>query len=237
MKKKKENVPKQEAGGRSVAANLALALCAVVVIICIAIALTVLCRPIYYVDLQHLDIPARSGISAEVCRKNYDVLIDYNLLISPDELVFPDFSMSETGRIHFAEVKRIFVAAQVIALVGLIAFGIWLFRELRRQASEPHRGGDYRWLRWTCWVALGVVAVVGGGMALNWDMAFVVMHKILFRNDFWLFNETTDPIIKILPDTFFLHCAVVIILLVVLLVAGCRLLAAWLQRREARREG
>ena len=226
---------KKGTDSRSALAHIVLAICAVAVIICIAIALTVLCRPIYYFDLQYLDIPAQAGISAEVCRENYDVLIDYNLLISPEKLRFPDFDMSESGRIHFAEVKRIFVAAQVIAVAGVIAFAVWLFCVLRKQSGqcgETAERGDYRWLRWTCWVALGIVAVVGGGMALSWDAAFVVMHKILFRNDFWLFNETTDPIIKILPDTFFLHCAVAIIALVVLMVAGCRLLAGWLERRK-----
>lgn len=41
-----------------------------------------------------------------------------------------------------------------------------------------------------------------------------MFHKIMFRNDYWLFDEALDPVIKILPDAFFFHCAVMIILLI-----------------------
>lgn len=216
--------------------DLALALCAVVVIICIAITLTVLCRPIYYADINYLQIPTQAGVSAEVCRKNYDVLIDYNLLISPEELHFPDFSMSASGRLHFAEVKRIFVGAQIVAIIGVVVFVIWLLRQKRRgQVGSTGADDEVRWLRWTSWVALTVVIVVGSGVALNWDMAFVVMHKVLFRNDYWLFDATTDPIIRILPDAFFLHCGIMIMGLVVVLVVFCRLLAWRLARPKAQR--
>ena len=29
-----------------------------------------------------------------------------------------------------------------------------------------------------------------------------------FDNDYWLFNSKTDPVIKILPDEFFMHCGI-----------------------------
>jgi integral membrane protein (TIGR01906 family) len=38
----------------------------------------------------------------------------------------------------------------------------------------------------------------------------------MFRNDYWIFDEATDPVIMILPDAFFLHCAVMIILLILI---------------------
>ncbi len=103
--------------------HLLLALLLVLVIICISITLVVMFRPVYYFDLEYLDIPERSGIPAETCRENYDALIDYNLLCGPSRLDFPDFAMSEQGRIHFEEVKRIFAAAQIMALVVLFVIG------------------------------------------------------------------------------------------------------------------
>lgn len=50
--------------------------------------------------------------------------------------------------------------------------------------------------------------------AVNWEAVFIMFHKIMFRNDYWLFDEALDPVITILPDTFFLQCAVMIILLI-----------------------
>lgn len=49
----------------------------------------------------------------------------------------------------------------------------------------------------------------------NYD-AFTMFHEIMFRNDYWIFDEATDPVIMILPDAFFLHCAVMIILLILI---------------------
>ena len=44
----------------------------------------------------------------------------------------------------------------------------------------------------------------------------MVFHRIFFRNDYWLFDSRTDPVILILPDAYFLHCALLILLLIVL---------------------
>ena len=203
--------------------HIFMALFCVLFIICLSVTLTVLFRPVYYWDIQHLAIGERYGISEEICRRNYDVLIDYNLAWGPDTLTFPDFSMSENGRIHFKEVKVIFVACQYVAAAGAFLFAgrIWW--------QKQHRDPDFRWLRWTGWVALAIVCAVGSLVAVNWDLAFVLMHKLLFHNDLWIFDWRTDPIILILPDEFFMHCGIMIMVLVVIFVIGCRLLAKKLE--------
>ncbi len=45
------------------------------------------------------------------------------------------------------------------------------------------------------------------------------MH--MFHNDYWLFDEATDPVILMLPDVFFMHCAVGIVGLVIAGAVGC----------------
>ena len=50
----------------------------------------------------------------------------------------------------------------------------------------------------------------------NGDRFFVLFHKLFFNNDYWIFDETTDPVIRILPDGFFLHCAFMILFLIIL---------------------
>ena len=94
---------------RFFAKHIIPALFCVLVLLCLSISLTVLFRPLYYWDMEHLSIPERSGIPEAVCRENYDVLIDYNLLGGPSELEFSDFSMSESGWIHYDELKRSFI--------------------------------------------------------------------------------------------------------------------------------
>ena len=113
--------------------------------------------------------------------------------------------MSEPGRIHFEEVKEIFNLFKYLAIGGVIvsAAGIWL----------GARRKEYRYLKLTSIFTVVLPAVLGLLIALNWDWVFVTFHHIAFDNDCWLFDPATDPVITILPDAFFMHCA--------LLIFGC----------------
>ncbi len=191
-------------------------------LISLAVTLTLNFRQLYYWDMEHLNISHRSGLSEQVIRANYDVLIDYNNFWGPKVLEFPSLAMSETGRIHFEEVKVIFCAVEILAVVtGVLSIaGIgWMRRKQERE-----------YLLWAAGLSVGIPPLVGLGIAINWDAAFVIFHKIFFRNDYWLFSADTDPVITILPDEFFLHCALLILGLVVLGSIGCMI--AWLRGRK-----
>ena len=56
----------------------------------------------------------------------------------------------------------------------------------------------------------------------------------MFSNDYWLFDERTDPVINILPDEFFLHCALLIILLI---LAASLIMGLIYLRQKKRRSG
>lgn len=70
--------------------------------------LTLNFRSLYYADIQNLHITELSGREEKDIRSNYDALIDYNSLFNHQPLKFPTCAMSESGRIHFEEVKKIF---------------------------------------------------------------------------------------------------------------------------------
>ena len=189
------------------------------VMICLAVSVTVWFRPLYYFDIGYLQIPQTSGVSAELCRLNYDTLIDYNVLGGSETLAFPTMKMSENGRIHFEEVKQIFVVMQILALAGLAAFTAFLFRSRGRQKAEA-----FRWTRCAVGITLGLGAIVLLAVLIDWDAAFRILHSIFFDNDYWLFDPRTDPIITNLPDTFFLHCGLLILCLIALFCAGLEIL-------------
>lgn len=176
-------------------------------ILSFSVVFTLNFRPLYYMDIEKLGIEERSGIPEEEIRENYDVLIDYNSMFNDEELEFPTLAMSEMGKIHFEEVKVIFVMFQKMALVTAI---LGLFLILVQRKKKPKR-----YLKYTGIITVLLPALLGGAMALNWDKAFVVFHKIAFDNDYWIFDAKTDPVITILPDTFFFHCAAMILGLVV----------------------
>ena len=189
--------------------NIAAALIAAVCVICISVTAVVLARPLYYWDTDNLQIPETSGYSKEICIENYDALIDYNLIGGSEKLVFPSFSMSEQGEIHFAEVKEIFITMQVISIAGIILFaGFMLYRKLH---GVPREGT--LWMRFTGIVLLSAVVLIGLDMTIDWQWSFEFMHKVFFDNDYWLFDPKYDPVITILPDRFFLHCGILIVLI------------------------
>lgn len=185
-----------------------LALVLTLTIISVSVVFTLAFRPLYYLDISALDIPGQSGYSEEEIRDNYDVLIDYNLSFGGGQLEFPTLAMSEPGRIHFEEVRDIFNLFKYMAAAGTVVSIAGIVFCTRRK--------EYKYLKLTSILTVALPAVLGILVALNWEQAFVTFHHIAFDNDYWIFDPATDPVIMILPDTFFLHCALMILGCVVL---------------------
>ena len=190
-----------------------------------SVFLTLACKPVYYLDIELLDIVDESGFEKEEIKANYNALIDYNLPLSDGELVFPSENMmSETAKIHFEEVKDIFDLFKVVALVmiPLCIAGIYYFYSKKMK--------DY--LLYTGITTLVLPTILGGLIALNWEKVFLLFHEIAFDNDYWMFNYWEDRIIRILPSAFFMHCAVMIVALVFLCGGICTFLYFFLRKKE-----
>ncbi len=185
--------------------NLLLALLGFFFLACLSVVLVLNLRGIYYFDIGYLDLEDQTGYSEELIRENYDALIDYNLLTKGiNELEFPDFPMSEEAETHFKEVKQIFVAVQILCIVTGVLLLIFLIRKLTQK--------DYGSLKLISILTFLIPIGLGAYAFLNWDTFFVQFHELFFDNDYWLFNPITDPVILILPDAFFAHCAAAILI-------------------------
>ena len=199
------------------------ALCLSLFIISFAVCFVTFFKPLYYLDIELLNISEWSGIPKDIIIKNYDILINYQSLFYQGELYMPDFVMSETGRIHFEEVKRIFEAVQILMIsTGLVSAVLVYFR---------HKEKEYRYLRLTSIFSIGIPLVLGILACADFDTAFVIFHKIFFRNDYWIFDSYTDPIINVLPQDFFMHCFIAIISVVILLSLVCFVLYRRYEKR------
>jgi integral membrane protein (TIGR01906 family) len=191
----------------NVAGNIIAAVFAAIGVLCISVTITVMFRPLYYFEIDYLDIPQMSGMSETVIRANYDVLIDYNLLGGPSELNFPDLIMSQQGRIHFEEVKDIFIFMQIFSIAAVILLVLWIVAWVKKKSLS------FKWMKFTGIVIAIIASTCGCALIIDWDWAFTAMHTIFFRNDYWIFDATTDPVIRILPEEFFMHCGIMIIIL------------------------
>lgn len=181
-------------------------------------------KPLYYLDVTLLNIEERSGLSRDIIKENYDTLIEYNSPFFTDELELPTLKSSDTGLQHFVEVKRIITSFYYLAAITGVLLIPFVIYKIRRDHS-------LRFFRSASAMILIIPIIVGIWFAVNFDQAFVTFHQIFFDNDYWIFSPETDPVITILPDTFFLHSAVVIMLVMLLGSFVLYLLFKWRRAR------
>lgn len=212
--------------------SVVIALCAALLILAGSIAAPILLRPFYYRQIDALGIPERTGYSRETIREAYDEMLDFCVLGTP--FGTGSLKWSESGRSHFADVAVLFrldFAVGGAALAGLLI----CLALSRRRGLRPRRllgRGPGFWagaLLAACFLVTAALA------AADFDRAFVVFHAIFFPGkENWLFDPMTDEIINILPQTFFMNCAILIV--AVLLVCCALLILADLLSRRIRRK-
>ncbi len=206
----------------STALSVIYAVLTAVVVLTGAIAAPLLCRSFYYAHIGALGLEAYTGLSAEQIREAFDQVMDFCLGLRPDFAagVLP---FSQSGASHFADVKVLFLLDLRVLRVGLLLLVI-LFVLTRKAPLRPRRllgrGPGF-------WAAIGLVvsfSLIGALAALDFDRAFVIFHSIFFPGKTnWIFDWRTDPVILILPETFFRNCA---ILILALLLVWCAALIA-----------
>lgn len=177
-----------------------------IAIITLAIALTIWAIPLFKFSLHQLNVPERVGMSFERIVENYRILLHY--LHSPwiNQLSLPDFPVSASGAFHFYEVKLLFYLNYVLLFLSTISSYFYL-----RKLKEIQ--GFWR-LRRIFKIAIVIPFLLIFVLAIDFDWLFVKFHEITFNNDAWLFNPTTDPIINVLTQEFFMYSFALFFLLI-----------------------
>ncbi len=203
---------------------LLCALLMVVFIISCSVTITLQYKGIYRRDLRTLHIPEENRMTEAQVLRNYDVLISYLSIGGPKTLQFSDFPMSESGRAHFQEVRRIFLGFAWAALGAFVLLIPMLVFTIRKRA--------FLWLKYAGIFTMALPFCMGIAFAAAWDQIFILFHRMVFHNEFWLFDPMTDPVIEILPDTFFLHSAVFMMACICGAGALCLLLYLILRKKR-----
>lgn len=178
-----------------------------------AVMLTIWLSPLlHHIDVKTYHLDELTGLSSTEIARNYHSLANYLWLWHRAPLSLESFPISEYGAIHFAEVKQIVDILQIVWLVCGILGGIGSYLACRQK--------QYRFLHHTSVLMIAVPLALGVMVSVNFNQAFVIFHRLLFRNDYWIFDARIDPVINILPEAFFMHCFLMIIALVLLLSVG-----------------
>ena len=184
--------------------NIVTAVIIAILVVSASVTFTLFDRAAFARMQEQIDLPQRTGFSEEDILANYNALIEYNSIFFTGELNFPSLPMSDSGRIHFEEVKVIFSAFQIALIVStVLAILLCTFLLKKKRVKFLVLGGI---------LSLAIPAAVVCIMALvGWDKFFVLFHQLFFNNEFWVFDYTTDPVILILPDEWFLNCLIRIV--------------------------
>lgn len=176
--------------------------------ITLSVKITVNFRQLYYFDIKHLGIEKFVDMSVSEIKTNYDYLI--NFLYSPPNTQFklPSFKASPEGIIHFYEVKKIFSLVDKIFYVSLFLNLIAVYL--------CYKYKDFSIFKYSSWLLVSLPIFLLTAFSINFNKVFNTFHAIFFNNDYWIFDIDKDPVINILPEAFFMHCAILIAALILI---------------------
>lgn len=177
-------------------------------IVGVSIRLTVGFKQLYYFDINYLNIGVANNLTEEEIKSNYDYMIDYNLDKVSGEFNLPTIKSSPEGKIHFEEVKEIVQNVSKLLIVSLIITVLGIVINLKDRNLE--------FLNITSKLVIILPILVAIPMLINFDKTFVKFHEIMFDNDYWIFDPLKDPVINILPQEFFYHAGIMIVILVMI---------------------
>lgn len=149
---------------------------------------------LYAFYLHQTQINQTLNLSTTKALQIYQQLLNYlnNPFSQSLNLALPS---SKSGLQHFKDVHQLITKANFLLVIGLIISIITAWRSFRHQ---------------TLWLLLrplmlGLGAELGLLVLLGtfFEKTFITFHELLFTNQAWLFNASTDPIIKLLPLSFF----------------------------------
>ncbi|WP_294188207.1 TIGR01906 family membrane protein [uncultured Clostridium sp.] len=166
---------------------------------------------IYHYSINKYSLDKLGNISKEMLIKDFNTLIKYLQNPFIEKLKFNNFPMSINGEFHFYEVKRIFLFIYGITIFIALLF-IVLFIINRIIGKKIY---FYKILNYGANTLIFIIISFLSAIFIDFSKAFVVFHKIFFNNDYWIFDERTDPIIKVLPEEVFMLYSIVIIVLVI----------------------
>lgn len=185
-----------------------------------SIAFTIIFTPLYSFDIDYLNIEQMTGLSKDIILDNYRILMQYLNLPWITELKMPDFPASESGLFHFYEVKQLFLLDYAILGVSAVVTGLFL-RMVKKEQGYWRMMNPLRLMIAAPLAALAIIF-------MNFDRLFVAFHGVFFNNDAWIFDSRTDPIILALPQDFFMHCFVLVFVLLELVLV---LVYFWVRRK------
>ena len=176
-------------------------------IIAIAVLSVLNTTVVYKYVIDKYELEKYTLLPKDILMDNYKRVIYYVQNPFNKELVLNNLPMSNFGRIHFFEVKRIFIALYIMSIIFII---VMIFKIVTNKNKELGKKLIENLNNSVNIMALIFVSV-SIMIMVNFDKTFYYFHKVFFRNDYWIFDSKTDPIINALPEELFMIELILII--------------------------
>ena len=179
-------------------------------IITLSIALPIYLRFFYYLQINALGLPESTGYDYQTIKSAYDEVLNY-LTLPFCSFGTGVFSHTAEGASHFADCKALFTLnlSALLASVTVIIVTLILNKKKIISLAKPKGLGITFYSAVSVLILFVVLALV---VCIDFNQAFIVFHKLFFAGkDNWTFNPRYDQIITILPQQFFMNCAIFII--------------------------
>ena len=179
-------------------------------IITFSIALPIYCRFFYYLHINALELPAQSGVDYNSIKAAYDEVLNY-LTLPNAPFGTGVFRYSADGAAHFADCKVLFNLNAIVLICSSLT--IWpLFILDKKGVLKLYRPKGFSVAFFSAIAIFIVFFVLAIVVAIDFDAAFTTFHHLFFPGkDNWTFNSYYDQIITVLPQQFFMNCAILIV--------------------------
>lgn len=152
--------------------------------------------PFIYTSVVHvLNVQHDIKMSSGQIRDNYLLIIRYlqSFFIIDMQTTLP---INNVVKEHFWDVRRLILLNNLFMVI-MTPIVIKTLIRLRKNRFLWLLKLSFRQI-YGCFVFLFVFALI------DFNDAFIFFHKILFRNNDWIFNAKKEPIIILFPDQYFM---------------------------------
>jgi integral membrane protein (TIGR01906 family) len=216
------------AGSRLVGAVVALAAALVIV----AVSIVPFLSPAWIGFEQ-----GRSGAAVLTGFSEADLRVVTDSIVADLVAGPPDFDvqlagtavLGEAERSHMRDVRAVFGGFFGVAAAGLVILGV-AFWWPGRQSGGWTRARTWQGVRAGAVGLAGAVALAGVVVAVAFDAAFEVFHRLFFAEGSYLFDPRTERLVQLFPEQFWSETAIAAgVLIFVLAIA-----TAWFAGRRDR---
>lgn len=193
--------------------SIVLIISLIIFMITFSIGLPIYFRPFYYLHINDLSYVQSGRWSFDTVKVAYDEVLDFLVLNKPFGTGSLKYSLE--GKSHFEDCKVLFdLNFWCLIISSIIILTIFILNKFK--VIEIKKYFRFDPIFYSSILAILLPIIVGIFVIIDFDRTFEIFHMIFFPGKSnWLFNPYKDQIILVLPEYFFMNCAILI---------GCSLL-------------